>query len=93
MVFMKRPDFQVPVHDGKVFTWHEGAGCADASDLGRGYSARVWNDAADVGFFVKSHRTGAQKLFVYAGALSHTGDVYGFQYVAEDGTKITVHND
>ena len=93
---MKKPDNTLPVHDGSKFTWKDGAGCIEASDLGRGYTGRVWNDAADVGFIVRSHKTGAEKLFVYAGALSSSGraeDVYGFRYDSEDGVKISVFND
>lgn len=93
---MRNVNSSLPIHDGSKFTWKDGHGCIEASDLGRGYTGRVWQDACDVGFIVRSHKTGAEKLFVYAGGLSSSGDVsdvYGFRYDSDDGIHITVFND
>lgn len=93
---MKKPDNTVPVHDGSKFTWHGNVGYTEVSDLGRGYTGRVWKDAMDVGFIIRSHKTGVEKLFVYACAFSKSqdiSDVDSFRYDAEDGTKVIVFND
>lgn len=69
----------LPIHDGAKFTWtrktgHDAVGCpaamgmVDESDLSgtrRGVSGRVWADACDEGFYIRSHRTGALVLFTY----------------------------
>jgi hypothetical protein len=66
---MKRPDFNIPVYSSDEFTWKNNRGVTYASDLlGRikGWSgSKVWNDAADIGFYVVSTKTGAKMLFTY----------------------------
>jgi hypothetical protein len=66
---MKRPDFNIPVYSSDEFTWKNNRGVAYASDLvGPGKSwagSQVWNDAADMGFYVLSARTGVKMLFTY----------------------------
>lgn len=99
---MKRPDFDIPVYSSDEFTWKNGRGITDASDLvgplnrpGGGYSvwagARIWNDAIDMGFYVVSTRTGVKQLFTYV----HDEDGYdGEIQVYTDGEHtITVVND
>lgn len=58
----------VPVHDGKRFHWGpRGAGGAtEASSLQEPVDAKLWDDACDVGFCIKSHRSGKTELFVLA---------------------------
>lgn len=55
----------IPVHSGKLFTWHRNqfSGTTEASTLGGQMSRRVWDDAADVGFFIESPRSGRKVLF------------------------------
>lgn len=89
----RKADFNLPTHDGRSFTWTGKRGVVEASTLGRGYTGRVWNDACDVGFQVRGRTE--TKLFVYHGALSHTGDVsdvYAFVYRSADGHEVHVLN-
>lgn len=100
---MKRPDFDIPVYTSDQFTWKNGRGVTDASDLlgplkrpGGGYSvragARLWKDACDMGFYVVSARTGGVKmLFTYV----HDEDGYDgeIQVYSSGDFTITVVND
>ena len=100
---MKRPDFDIPVYSSDQFTWKNGRGVTDASDLlgplnrpGGGYSvwagARLWKDACDMGFYVVSARTGVKMLFTYV----HDEDGYDGEiqvYVNDENHRITVIND
>lgn len=58
----------VPIHAGNLFTWHRNqfSGVIEQSTLSEGgkkiASKRVWDDASDVGFYIKSH-TGRVVLF------------------------------
>jgi hypothetical protein len=61
---MMKPNLKVPCHLSSLFMWRDGNGAAEASDLPRPMCARVWADAADVGFEVVSTRTGVKKLFL-----------------------------
>lgn len=56
----------IPEHMGDLFTWHDGVGSTEESTLGSARQPwkRIWDDSTDVGFIVKSHKTGAKKLFV-----------------------------
>lgn len=83
----------VPVHDGSKFYWHMRVGSADASELGAVISTRLYADAADVGFIVRSHRTGHTKLFSYVGNETVAGEVVTWTYAASDGARIIIHND
>ena len=64
-------------HDGSLFTWLGNEGSIEVSDLGKlQFYGQVFDDAADVGFFIRSHRTGTKKLFIghaefFAGELTH----------------------
>lgn len=70
---------------------------AEASTLGKGYLARLYNDAADVGFVFVSERTGTEQA-VY---LNHTekdseGDVVAWRYKPVDTAQsftVVVLND
>jgi hypothetical protein len=56
---------QIPVHDGRLFAWEGNVGACDRSDLGpKGMCDRIYDDACDVGFYVRSHKTGKYVLFV-----------------------------
>jgi hypothetical protein len=85
----------VPVHSGAKFDWHEGVGATDASTLGPRWSSRVWADAADVGFVVRSQRTGKTMLFVHTGTEleKHSGEVLCATFESDSGVKIRVYND
>ncbi len=59
----------VPVHDGSMFFWHEGHGSVEASDFLKQIDAPVYDDACDVGFKVRSHKTGRTVLFTLSETL------------------------
>lgn len=87
----RKATLPIPTHPGRTFTWTGKKGVVEASTLGRGYTGRVWQDSCDVGFHVQGRTE--LKLFVYAGALSHTNDisdVYAHRYVSQDGFSVDV---
>jgi hypothetical protein len=69
---MKKPDFQLAEIDTRIFTYDRNLQlmCADLSDIQANaaytcsLTARVYNDACDQGFYVRSHRTGRRVLLV-----------------------------
>ncbi len=90
----------LPTHDGNVFHWSGNRGVVDASDLSCGgtrpIDGRVWNDACDVGFRVKSQRTGNEVLFVQdCVKCDAEGEVTATEYVSQSSpvVKIIVIND
>lgn len=90
----------VPVHDGKLFDWRDREGAVDASTLaangdGRAWMARMYDDACDVGFVVRSHRTGATRTFFLAEELVSTsqGETYAWRFRSADGLVAVVFND
>lgn len=92
----------LPVLDGGLFSWKAGNGQTEASDLGLNtcWSQWVWDDACDIGFFVKSPRTGVQKLFILSFVQKdREGDIQYWVYkehtkYGHQGTiTLTVYND
>lgn len=76
----------MPIHPGSHFVWEGRTGTAFASDLPEHFASRIWNDSCDVGFFVRSERTGAVKLFVRESMIKNAeGEVVGDEYVSESG--------
>lgn len=66
----KSPDFPLVMINTKFLTYHgeDGLLTGELSELeaqfGNHFLRRVYNDAADIGCYVVSHRTGRQVLFV-----------------------------
>lgn len=97
---MRRPDLPVPTYDGRRFSWDRCNGVAEATDLCPTPSrtpvyeqpwARVWSDAADVGFNVRSNRTGRVELFTLRTEhKDDDGDVTHWTFVASTDPTITV---
>jgi hypothetical protein len=56
----------VVVYDASRFAWKGNEGVAFASDLGTQFRNRIWQDSCDVGFKVKSPKTGRTVLFIEA---------------------------
>ncbi len=84
----------VPVHDGNKFHWYDGIGSADTSDLYPVVSRRLYADACDVGFYVKSHRTGHVVLFTYVKTNKAYGDdITSWTYESAAGVRIVIYND
>lgn len=93
---MKRPDLEIPTHEGHKFTWGDGTGVAEASDFGPHgtvWMAQVWSDACDVGFNIRSHKTGSVKLFTLVNEESHEGELVSWVFRSEDGVEVVVLND
>ncbi len=91
---MRQPDLDIPVHDGSLFTWNKGEGVTEASDLDHLIFSKIWYDSCDGGFFIKSHRTGIQKLFYLAGEEKDPeGDLQAWLFRSEDGVIVRVFND
>lgn len=85
----------LPVHDGSKFDWHAQTGVTEASTLGPRFSGRVWSDSSDLGFVVRSHRTGRKVLFTLE-SVEHdklSGDVLCGVYRSADGVVVRVYND
>lgn len=80
----------IPVHEGSKFTWTGSTGAVEASDLPNMYEARVWPDACDVGFLIRSHRTGELRLFVGAGQVVEHGELVCRQYRSYPDGKVEV---
>lgn len=91
----------VPVHEGSKFTWCANSGVAELSDFRPMLDGRVWADANDTGFIVRSERTQREVLFVLNNVERDTeGEIIALHYVnygrfgLGSGTyKITVVND
>ncbi len=96
-----------PVHDGKAFMWHKGVGVAAISDMSRPGDrrdmifGRLYDDACDVGFAVRSHLTGKLVAF-YLDREDRDGsgeDIYGWNFLPVDlklrdaGYRILIIND
>lgn len=82
----------VPVHDGDKISWvtSEKRGWIDASDLARPMCGRIYDDACDVGFKVRSPRTGAVKLFVLVRTFDDGEDVTAWHFVAADDPDLVI---
>ena len=78
----------VPSYSAASFRWHGKEGTAEISELNpgahytgrRGIDARVWNDACDVGFIVRSPRTGNEILFTFEKVSDNDGEVTHWLY-------------
>lgn len=107
---MKTPLPSVPVHDGSVFTWAKwlngskrgtftGRAMVEVSTLGRQRPwTQLWDDAADVGFQVRSPKTGKVRTFALAKiARSEVNEVTHWEFASYDDIDnplfITVFND
>ncbi len=63
------------------FSWCGPIGVADASDLGRHIPARVYDDACDAGFILKSTRSGRRLLMTECDAKRDIdNDVIAWRY-------------
>ena len=85
----------LPVHDGSKFDWHGHTGVTEASTLGPQFTGRVWPDSADLGFAVRSHRTGRKMLFTLESEEhdKYTGDILCTTYRSTNDIVIRIYND
>ena len=91
----KRPDFHVPEHSGRSFTWLKGHGTSCISDLLPRMDGPIWSDAYDIGFVVESHKTGRKVLFTRVGEDHDAeGDLICYKFLSLDGrVTINIYND
>lgn len=88
----RKATLPLPTHSGSLFTWTGNKGVVEASTLGPQHTGRVWNDACDGGFNVRSPRTGKVITFAYAHAVGRSiGEIEAFVYRAIDGSNFEVH--
>lgn len=92
---MANKHLTIPCHPGRHFTWDSKMGVAFASDLPEHYASKVWADATDVGFYVRSERTGKFRLFCLGKVIKNdtTGEIVGEEYYSHDGVFVKVFND
>lgn len=92
---MKNTLPNVPVYDGTLFVWkREGVGYVDVSALNYVPWYRLYDDAADVGFYVRSHKTGDKKLFVLEKTAKNEGEIVAWTFISDDNkVRLTIFND
>jgi len=90
----------IPVHDSNKFSWDpkDQTFATEASTLvsrGQGFLGRIYDDACDIGFDIKSVRTGEKKLFYLAETHKDAeGDVTHWTFVSRSNAfKAIVFND
>ena len=93
---VRKPNSNIPVHSGKLFTWFKNGGSACASDLRDNvWENQAWNDSCDVGFYVESHTTGRRMLFLHTETVKdNEGDINRWVFKSWCGKfTIDVYND
>ena len=97
MMARTKADFRLPIHNARLVTWRKDVGTTgsvDASDLGPNFTGRVWNDACDIGFILKSPKTGREILMVQTGrSTDREGDVTSWLFESREGIIVNVVND
>jgi len=89
----------IPTYCASRFTWKDSVGAAECSD--QIIPGPVWDDSADVGFYVLSKRTGNRVLFVYAEEIRDSeGELQYLKFQAHDAVlrkslpfEIRLYND
>jgi hypothetical protein len=92
---VKTPDFELLALFAHQFTWEDGLGAAEISDLQvfvADLQRQVWNDACDVGFLVIGNE--GPKVFTLSAVDKSGDDVAGWRFVSADNRQhIVVFND
>lgn len=89
----------VPLYVGNLFSWFTGKGTVEASTLGRAQPwTRLWADACDVGFQIKSPKTGQVRVFTMTREVrDNEGEVTHWEFASCDdptsAVDITVFNE
>lgn len=82
----------LPTHSGLLFTWTKNLGVAEESDLGPRWCARVFPDACDIGFRVRSSRTRKVLTFVHVkDRKDDEGELVARIFQALENPEIEVH--
>lgn len=97
MMVRTKADFRLPIHCASKVTWRKDCrttGSVEASDLGPNFTGRVWNDACDIGFILRSPKTGREILMVQTGrSTDREGDVTSWLFESREGITLNVVND
>lgn len=93
----------IPVYPDELFLWDtpERLGTINLSHFGRvlkqgTVAQRIWGDSYDVGFIVRSHVTGKEKLFIEDRVVRNVkGEImlHVFRAYDNSGVMINVFND
>lgn len=86
------------VLDSRNFEYDAKQRCmtAEASTCRFDHCQQIWNDAADVGIYIQSHRTSAVQGFVLADTVTSEGDVLAWKFTSIDPVLdlcVTIFND
>lgn len=74
--------FEVIEFPSSMFTWVNGKAIAEASDMGNRHLQRLHDDAVDLGFKMRSEKTGEVVTYVMQSVVHDLeGEVVGWQYV------------
>lgn len=86
----------VPTHSSSSVLWSKNHGQVDISALVEQcerFTNRVWPDSCDVGFWMKSHKTGVNVLFLLESQKLKDGEIVSWEFTSQDGRfRITVFN-
>ena len=78
---------------GSRFEWLGHEGWATEESLGTSFEPQYVGYTDDVGFVVKSHRTGAEKLFKYSmSLLDSDGNFEGTLWESAEGFRISIEH-
>lgn len=78
---MKNANVIAKVISSKYFDYSKGSFSAEDSSLPEGRTSRIYNDACDEGFIMKSEKTGDEVIFFLANTLrDREGDVTHWLY-------------
>lgn len=73
---MRNPNVIAKVISSKYFDFTNGSFNSEDSSLPKGHIGRIYNDACDEGFIMKSEKTGKEVIFaLYATILDSDGDI------------------
>lgn len=96
----KKPELQLPTHDGRIFQWDRNTRtgtCELSQFIGKQMFSPLYRDAADVGCYIFSPRTGTYKPFIllctqYDEELTdNAGEILCWEFESmDDGGRFTV---
>lgn len=95
-----------PNHSTKLFTFEKNSNSfiAEESDFGKSkYFGKIYDDACDEGFWLTSHKTGAEKAFaLHRTHRNNDGELTHYEYreidqrtgrIKADALKVIIFND
>jgi hypothetical protein len=88
------PHFDIHKVSSDRFSWKDGHGLADASEIGAESIGLIWNDKIDVGFYIRSEKTGKEKIFYLKSVQrDEDGTILIWNYIDDFGCiKVTIFN-